>query len=605
MTSGRESTLRAILLRHFREKRGGLVIAFLCMLGVTVAELLKPWPLKLLFDNVLLGQPPSAGFEFLQPLLAKGQMHAVLVLSSFVVVIALAAAGLAYLQTFITAKISYQFTHRLRSELFSRLQQLSLSFHHQSKSGELLTKVASDTRALKDLLADWSLTMIANILTLLGMITIMLLMNWKLSLFALATLPLLIAIFVRIGTKIRKNVRQQRRFEGQLASTVGEVLGSITLVQAFGRTSFEQRQFENTSERTLEFALRSARISSAVTRAITPITSIGIAATLAVGSMEVIAGRMTPGDLLVFVAYVRNLYKPIRHVGKLSAKCARALVSGERIGQILALEPEIRDPVDAISVRRLDGDILFDNVSFSYRANTRAVEAVSFHIRPGEQVAVVGRSGAGKSTILSLLLRLYDPQTGTISIDGVDVRRYQRESLRHAIGIVLQDTLLFGATVAENLSYGKPDASHAELVAAAHDAEAHEFINALPNGYDTVVGERGALLSRGQCQRLCLARALVKKPSILVLDEPTSAIDPISERAIHEAVQRVHAARTLLVITHRYVSMERFDRILVLMNGRLVESGTHHELLAANGYYSELLSQHVKSPAIDIQALIA
>lgn len=593
MASDGTKQLRPIFLYHVREHRGGLIIALTCLLGVMLAGLLAPWPLKLIFDNILLERPFSPGFAFLEPLLSSGKMQAVVILALTVVLIESVGSGLAYWQTVLGAKIGYQLTHRLRTELFSRLQQLSLSFHHQNKSGELLTKISNDTAKLKELLAEWGLVMVTQLLTILGMIVIMLIMNWMLCLVALAFLPVLALLVVRIKRKVKKSVRLQRHLEGEIASSVSEVLSSITLVQAFGRGSFEQERFENISERSLATGVQTARVSSALVRVVSPISSAAIAGTLIVGSLEVIQGRMTPGDLLVFIAYVSSLYKPVRQIGRLWGRFAEVQISMERIARVLALQPDIRDRPDAIDAQRLKGDIVFQDVSFTYRDGVRAIDSMSFHVTPGQRVAIVGASGAGKSTLISLLLRLYDPQQGAVYIDGVDVRRYQRESLREEIGIALQDTFLFGATIAENLSYGKPGVSKAEVVEAAGRAHADEFIGRLPEGYDTVVGEHGVLLSGGQRQRLCLARALIKKPSILVLDEPTAAVDTLSERLIQESVKQTHGGKTLLVITHRYTAMQTYDRILVLADGKLIENGSHQELLGLQGHYCELVQRQV------------
>jgi ATP-binding cassette, subfamily B, bacterial len=345
------------------------------------------------------------------------------------------------------------------------------------------------------------------------------------------------------------------------------------------------------SAQNLEEGIRISHTTAAVAKSIALVSAAGTAATVLVGAWQVSKGTMTPGELLIFTAYLNTLYKPIRDLGRMSVKFSRAMVSANRIGEILAVEPEIHDAADALEAASLEGDIVFDGVSFGYERARNVLDNVSFHIRPGQRVALVGASGAGKSTIINLLLRLYEPRAGSIWIDGVNVAQYRRESLRREIGIVLQDTVLFGASVRDNITYGKPDASAQEVERASRDADAHEFIMLLPNGYDTVLGERGGTLSGGQRQRICLARAIVKRPSVLVLDEPTSAVDPVSASLIARAVRRLQAGKTTLVIAHQLRDMQQFDQILVLKHGRIVEAGRHQQLLEAKGHYFELARQ--------------
>jgi ATP-binding cassette, subfamily B, bacterial len=342
------------------------------------------------------------------------------------------------------------------------------------------------------------------------------------------------------------------------------------------------------SGQTLEESIRTARMEAAATRTVELINAVGTGAVVLFGGLQVLKGAMLPGELLIFAAYLGNMYRPIRSLTRLSTKFSRAMASAERIGEIFTVEPEIRDTPYAVDAAYLKGEIVFDRVTFAYEDGPPVLKDVSFAIAPGQRVALAGASGAGKSTIVSLILRLYDPQQGAVSIDGVNVKHYRRESLRRQIGIVLQDTILFGATVLENIAYGKPDAAPEEVEEAARQAYAHDFIMALPDGYQTVLGERGVTLSGGQRQRICLARAIIKRPAMLILDEPTSAVDAESEALIWEAIARLQQGKTILVIAHQFSSIRRFDQILVLKHGEVVERGTHAELLDRHGYYAEL-----------------
>ena len=579
MTLGR-SRFKRIVVADLRARKWSIAFAFASLLGATAMELLSPWPIKLVIDNILLAKPLSPGLAWLQPLFASGTMVALVVISCSIAAIALLSGGFAYLQTYLSAKVGYEMVYTLRRELFSHLQQLSLSFHNRERSGELLNKVASDTNLIRDVFSDWAIHFTAQLLMLIGVLAIMLAMNWQLAVVVLATLPLLFVVLYFLNRRIRLSARSQRKHEGKVISRLNEVLSSIALVQAFGREHFEQERFSAESAQSLEAGLKNARSAAAVSKAIGLSTALGTAGTVLVGAWLALKGQITPGDLLVFVAYVNNLYRPIKDLGKIWAKFSRARVSAERISDVFAIEPDIRDVPDAIEAADLKGEIAFDHVTFGYENSAPILDDVSLHIRPGERVALIGASGAGKSTLVSLLLRLYEPQGGAIRIDGRNLAAYTRESLRREIGIVLQDTILFGASIRENIAYGRPDATLEEVEQAARAAHAHEFITQITDGYDALVGERGCLLSGGQRQRICLARALIKQPSILILDEPTSAVDPESAAAIDRALSEMHSGKTQLVIGHQFSTFAKFDRVLALRGGKLIEVDAKDKLMA-------------------------
>ena len=603
MSTRRQSRFKEIVLSHLLKMKGSLSLAALCLIGYTAIDLLKPWPLKVLFDYVLLQQPLPASLSSLQGTLQDGMMLPLGIVAGAIVCISVLSGVFSYGQLYLTTKVGFELSATLRRELFSRLQRLSLSFHHQTRSGELLTKVSSDTTALRDVFADWALTMAGHCLTLLGMMAIMFVLNWKLALVAMVTLPIMgILLFVLIR-KVKATAQKQRTQEGKIASHVNEVLGAISLVQAFGREEHEESRLQKYSDHHVEQGIQTARLTASVSRMVHIVEALGTAGTVLFGGWLALAKQITPGDLLIFLAYGHSLYKPIRNLSNLSVKFSRAMVSAKRVAEILDIEPEIRDLPDARPASALRGDIAFNHVTFGYERNTNVLHGVSCHIKAGQKVALVGSSGSGKSTIVNLLLRLYEPQTGSIMIDGTDSAQYNRESLRQHIGIVLQDTVLFGASIAENISYGKPEATRDEIERAASLAYAHDFIVALPNGYDTILGERGGTLSGGQRQRICLARAIIKQPSILILDEPTSAVDPTSAALIRDTVARLQAGKTTIVIAHQFVAMDQFDQILVLEKGRLVEQGTHRQLAARKGnYYALLAHQMCEKPWEDAGA---
>ncbi len=583
--------LRALVRTCLKQQRLSLGVAAVALSGVVLADVLAPWPLKVIFDHILLAKPLPPALAMLQPLLDQGAWPSLVMAALAIALIALAGGVLAYVQLYTSAKVGHSITWRLRCELFAHLQRLSLAYHRDSRSGELLTKVAGDTNLLRDMFSDWALTLGRHAVTLLAMLAIMFMLNWQLALVVTATLPPLLGVIFLLNRRVKASVRVQRKHEGQMASRLNEVLSSIALVQAFGRHTYEEDRFRGEVEANYQSGMRTTRTTGAMVRAIAVISAAGTALTVLLGAREVLAGRLTPGELLIFITYVTSLYKPVRDLARLSAKFSRASVSAQRVAEILDIEPDIADAPDALELKNPAGEIVFENVSFGYSPGRPVLESLNLRIAAGERVALVGPSGAGKSTLLNLLLRLYEPTSGRVLIDGIDIRRFTRESLRREIGIVLQDNILFGVSVRENIAYGWPDAPAEAVEAAARAARAHEFIVDLPQRYDTELSERGATLSGGQRQRLCLARALVKAPSILVMDEPTASIDAASARLINEAVSRIHRGRTLIVIAHDYSDMENYDRVLVLKDGRLAEEGPHHALLRTRGAYLALVER--------------
>lgn len=578
----RKSTkLRQIILGQLRQAKGKIVLGLLCVLGYALTQILAPWPLKLIIDSVLLAKPLPGLLHGLGGWISGDPVLAVVVLSLSIVGMAVLGGVFSYAQIYLTSRVGYELVHTLRRDLFNHLQRLSLSFHNRVRSGELLTKVASDTNALRDVFTEWVLTFIVHTLTLVGMFIAMFWLNWKLGLIVLGTFPVMFFALNYVYREIKAVARRQRRQEGKIAARISEILSAVTLVQAFGRERYEGQRFESESAESLAEGIRSARLEAAATRTVEIIGAVGLWAVILFGSLQALGGRMTPGDILIFAAYVNQVYKPIRQLVKLVTRFSRSMASAARIDEILELAPEIEDSPDAIAAANLQGRIAFENVSFDYGEGKAVLEEVSFSIAPGERVALTGISGAGKSTIVSLLLRLYEPRRGAILVDGVDVKNFQRESLRRVIGVVLQESLLLGTTIRENLAYGKPDATQAEIEAAAAQARAHDFIMALPERYDTILGERGATLSGGQRQRLALARALVKRPAILILDEPTSAVDSESEALIWEALGQLGTSRTILVIAHHLSTIQRCDRVLVLQDG-VVREKRKPESLALN-----------------------
>jgi ATP-binding cassette subfamily B protein len=584
----KRSRFKQVLLTYASEVKGSLAVAFLCTFGLALADLLKPWPLKIIFDNILLDKPLPHYLSFLEGMFESGKALSIVIISSVIILISLLKSFSGYSQLFLSSRIGYKLAHRMRRELFTHLQRLSISFHKRAETGDLLTKVTSDTNSLRDVFTDFGLTFVSELLSLVGMFTIMLILNWKLSLIVVATFPLLVFLsFYRYRT-IRDSAKRQRKAEGRIASRVGEVLSSILVVQAFAREGYEGERFEAQSAKTLNESIRTARMEAAAARGIDIISAIGTWAVILFGSLQALNGELTPGNVFIFASYMNSLYGPIRNLAKLSAKFSKAVVSSQRIAEILDIEPEVQDHPDAIEAANLKGEIVFDKVSFAYGDSKEVLKEVSFRVSPGQRVALLGPSGSGKSTIGALISRFYDPQHGSVSIDGLNVKNYQRESLRREIGIILQDSILFGASIKENIAYGKLAATDGEIVAAAKKANAHEFIIEFENGYDTIIGERGCTLSGGQRQRIAIARTLIRDVPILILDEPTTALDVESEMAVREALRRLMQDKTCLLITHDLHAALEADLVLILEDGRIVEQGEPGDLMNRSERYRDL-----------------
>ncbi len=600
MGEKKRSRFRQVVWGYLRGAKVSMALAALCTLGLTLTELLKPWPIKIVFDYVLLNKPLPGYLSFLGFIFDSGRVPFLVSMAVAMVLIALLTGAFTYLQIYITSRIGNELVYTLRRTLFAHLQRLSLSFHNRTRSGEHMTKIVSDTNTLKDVFAESALTASFHILTFVGMFAVMFFLDWRLGLVVLVTLPMLGATLYYRYRAAKASSKRQRKREAVIATRISEVMASVPLVQAFGRERHELERFEAESSEYLEESIRNARIEAVASRTVVVIGALGTAAVVLVGSLQVLAGRMTPGDLLLFTSYVQSMYRPVRNLARLSNKYSKAVVGAERINDILEVEPEIRDKPDAVEAGDLKGGVAFENVSFDYGDEEQdregVLDHVSFAVEPGQRVALVGASGAGKSTLVSLILRLYQPQQGRVLIDGRDIRDYKLKALRRQVGIVLQDSVLFGATIRENIAYGRLDASDEEIRAAARAANAHEFVSRLEDGYDTVLGERGDTLSGGQRQRIAIARAVVRDARILILDEPMTGLDAESEAKVQEALGRLMAGRTSFLITHDLQAAANADLVLLLEGGRIVAQGRHDELLSKSERYRHLQDLKTNRP---------
>jgi ATP-binding cassette subfamily B protein len=554
------------------------------LLAEIALRLLEPWPLKLLVDYVLVPQAgplPGALGEL-------GPYGLVALAAVMVLAVAGGRALAAYLSTVALALAGNRALAAVRAELYRHLQRLSLAYHSRARTGDLLNRLTGDISRLQEVTVTAMLPLAANLLTLCGMLLVMLWLNWQLTLLAVAVVPPLLLTMRRMGRRIRGVAREERQREGALAASAAEALGAIKVVQALGLEPLLERAFERQNSGSLSEGARGRRLAAALERSVDGLVAVGTALVMGYGALQVLDGAMLLGDLLVFIAYLKSAFKPMRDLAKYAGRIAKASASGERIVEVLDAVPEVRDLPGAVPAPALRGHIVLEGVSFAYTPGDPVLHDLSLEIPPGARVALVGPSGGGKSSLAGLLLRLYEPTAGRLLVDGHDLRALTLASLRRQVAVVLQESVLFATSIRENIAYGDPAASPQAVEVAARLANAHDFIARLPRGYDTQLGERGATLSGGQRQRIAIARAAVRDAPIVILDEPTTGLDQANERAVSEALERLTAGRTTLLIAHDLRTVEHADLIVYLEHGRAVERGTHAELLARGGKYAAL-----------------
>ncbi|PYU02781.1 MAG: ABC transporter ATP-binding protein [Acidobacteria bacterium] len=578
-------SMSCLLRPHWK----ALTLAFIAVLGETLSDILEPWPIKIVIDNILQSKKLP---DWLGGFVSHTFGHEKLPILNFavlaVVAIAVVGAASSYVEKYLTTSVSQWVTHDLRRTLYNHIQRLSLSEHDKAQTGDLITRVTSDIGAIQDFINSALLGMLVNSLTLVGMIGVMLYINWRFTLIALSIAPALFVVVYTFTRRIKQASRAVRKKESELVSVVQEVLTSVRVVKAFAREDFEVSRFESQSLENVETALRARSIKAKLSPIVEVLVAIGTCLVLGYGARLALRGELSAGILIVFLLYLGRMYKPMRELSKMSDAVSKAIVGFERIQEVLQVEARVRDLPRARRAPRFKGKIEFEHVNFAYDEKPPVLNDITFKLEAGKVAAIVGPSGAGKTTIISLIPRFYDPQSGRIKIDGVDIREYRLKSLREQISFVLQDTLLFHASIWDNIAYGKPDAEPQKVVRAAKLANAHEFIEKMPEGYATMLGERGMTLSGGQRQRIAIARAIIRDTPILILDEPTSGLDSSSEQAVIEALDRLMEGRTSIVVAHHLSSIRHADVIFVIKDSELVEEGTHEELLAAGGVYSDL-----------------
>ena len=573
-----------------RPYRGTLVGIFLAMLVETVMSLATPWPLKIILDNVV-GDHRMAPWlhRLIGPLLESGsRLHVAALAALAFVVISLLGAVASYIDNYYTESVGQWVAHDLRMRMYEHLQRLSLGYYSSHETGGILSTLTTDIQTIEGFASSSTLSILVDLLTIVCMLGLMFWLNWDFTLIAVAVTPFLLLFVTRFKKAVKKATHEVRKQQSEIVAVVQQGLESIQVVKAFGQEKTEQDLLYGVSEATVDAALKARSIKALLSPVVTITVALCTAVVLWRGAALILAHSMTVGELTVYLAYLTKFFKPVKDLATTTNAVAQAAVGTERIRSILDTDTMIPEDPDGLEPETLKGEIEFKDIAFGYDPELPILTDVNLKIEAGQFVGVVGPTGAGKSTIVSLIPRFYDVQSGAVIVDGHDVREYKIKHLRDQIGYVLQDTILFRGTIAENIGFGRPGATREEIVEAAKLANADEFISRMPLGYDTLVGARGSTLSGGQRQRIGIARVMVRNSPILLLDEPTAALDSESEKLVIDALEKLMKGRTVIAIAHRLSTIRDADKIVVIDGGVVAEDGTHEELMARNGIYAEL-----------------
>ncbi len=571
-----------------RPYRKWVIFILIAMLIEAVMSVATPWPLKIIIDDIVgHGILPQKlqWLNYLFPLNNKVAMAAI-VAFGFVLINALGSLA-GYVSSYYNENVAQHVANDLRRKIYHHLQHLSLAYYDTHQTGKLLSTITADVSTLQDFASSTLLSIMVDAMTIFGMLVLMFYLDTGFTLAALAVTPFLLLFVSRFKKIMKKATREVRKDQSNMLVVLQQGLESIRAVNAFGRQDFEEDKLKQISQETMDAALKARRVKSVLAPVVTIMVSLCIGLVLWRGTDLIFAKSMTVGELTVFIWYMNRFFSPVQDLAKMTSTIAQATVALERVQAILDTRPLIlyslgRDP------GKLRGDISFENVSFSYNPGSPVLSNISFSIQCGQRIGIVGPTGGGKSSIVGLIARFYDPTGGRVLIDGTDITEFRLDALRSQIGFVLQDTALFYGSIRDNIAYGRPEATEEEIIEAAKLSNAHEFISGMPHGYDTIVGERGVTLSGGQRQRIGIARAVVRNSPILILDEPTASLDTESEKIVMEALENLMVGRTVITIAHRLTTIRDADKIIVLHKGMVMEEGTHDELIASGKMYCDL-----------------
>jgi ABC-type multidrug transport system fused ATPase/permease subunit len=573
-----------------RPYRGTLVGIFLAMLVETVMSLATPWPLKIILDNVVGDHKMAPWLRRLIGLLLEheSRMHIAGLAALAFVLIALLGAVASYIDNYYTESVGQWVAHDLRMKMYEHLQRLSLGYYNTHATGTILSTITADIQTIEGFASSSTLNIVVDLLTIVCMLGLMFWLNWDFTLIAVGVTPFLLLFVSRFKKAVKKATHEVRKEQSEIVAVVQQGLESIQAVKAFGQEKTTQAQLQLVSEATVSAALKARSVKALLSPVVTITVAVCTAVVLWRGAALILTKTMTVGELTVYLAYLTKFFKPVKDLATTTNAVAQAAVGTERIRDILDTDTVIPEKEDGLEPETVAGAIELEHVAFAYDPATPILTNVSFKIEAGQFVGIVGPTGSGKSTVVSLIPRFYDVQSGSVKVDGEDVRNYKLKALRAKIGYVLQDTVLFRGTILENIAFGRPEATREEVIAAAKLANADEFISKMPLGYETMVGERGSTLSGGQRQRIGIARVMVRNSPILLLDEPTAALDSESEKLVIDALEKLMEGRTVIAIAHRLSTIRDANQIIVINEGVVAENGTHEQLMAVNGIYAAL-----------------